>query len=84
VGDTEKEREEAWERLQDSAKQLGEELSEYRNLVEPDEGYYYYYFRRERGLFARCYSKESRMLSGFTEELDKIDCEFYKDEEEGE
>ncbi|MHA1137061.1 MAG: hypothetical protein ACTSSE_11300 [Candidatus Thorarchaeota archaeon] len=84
VGDTEKEREKAWERLQDSGRKLGEELSEYRNLVEPNEGFYYYQFRKERGLFARCYSEESRMLSGFTEELDKIDCEFYKDEEEGE
>lgn len=82
VGDTEKEREDAWERLQDSAKKLGDELSEYRNLVEPSEGYYYYHFRRERGLFARCYSEESQMLSGFIEELDKIDQEFYKDEEE--
>ncbi|MHA1137714.1 MAG: hypothetical protein ACTSSE_14635 [Candidatus Thorarchaeota archaeon] len=38
MDDTEKEREEACERLQDSVKTLGDEHSDYRNLVEPSEG----------------------------------------------
>ena len=79
VADGKKETEKAWERLTASSKQLGEGLSEYRNLVEHGEGYYFSRFRNERGLFSGCYCEESRTLSGFIDELDRIDREFYDD-----
>ena len=72
----------AWGRLEDMAGEFGEYLEEYRDLVEPREGYYYYWFRRERCLFSRCYSEESRTLLGFIDELKKIENEFRSDVEE--
>jgi len=81
VADTETEK--AWERLASVAKQLGEELAEYRTLVEADEGYYFNRFRRERALFSSCYDEEDQTLSGLIEKLDKIDAEFHTDDEEG-
>ncbi len=80
--DNNKELEKAWERFGNVAKELGEELTEYRSLVEQREGYYFYRFRRERGLFSRFYCEENRALSGFIEELEEIDKEFYTDKEE--
>jgi len=82
VADSEKETEKAWERLGSAAKQLGDELEEYRKLTEPDEGYYFNRFRRERGLFSRFYDEEHRALTGFSDELDKVDSEFNEEQEE--
>jgi len=81
VAEGEVEIEKAWERLGSIAKQLGEELTEYRNLVNHWEGYYFHRFRKERALFSQCYDEENRTLSGLIEELDKIDSEFYSDDE---
>jgi hypothetical protein len=78
----ERELEKAWKRLGNIAKELGEDLAAYRDLVEPYQGYYYYRFRRERGLFSRYYSEESRTLSGFIDELKKIDEEYNKEGDE--
>jgi len=78
----ERELEKAWKRLAKAAKWLGEWLEGYRELVEPHQEYYYYHFRRERGLFSRCYSEKSRTLSGFIEELNKIDEKFRDEDDE--
>ncbi len=82
VTDSEIEKEKAWIRLSEVAEQLGGELREYQKLTEPHQGYYFYRFRRERGLFSGCYCEKSRTLSGFVEELNKIDSEYYSDNKE--
>ena len=69
----------AWDRLEEMATEFGEYLESYRGLVEPYQGYFYYTFRKERGLFSRCYSEEDRTLSGFIEELERIEKEFDKE-----
>jgi hypothetical protein len=82
VDEGEKNLEKAWKRLGKVALELGNELSKYRDLVEPWQGFYFYRFRKERNLFIRCYNEESRILSGFIEALDKIDSEFHNNDEE--
>jgi hypothetical protein len=82
MGEGESEVTDAWTRLETVAKELGEWLAEYRSLVEPEEGYYYYRFRKQRGLFSKNYSEEDRSLSGLIKELEKIDEEFYGDDDE--
>jgi len=80
--ESEREKERAWKRLDTAAKQLGNELDSYRGFVEHGRGYFFQRFRMERGFFSRHYNEESRILTGFSDELAKIDAEFYSDEEE--
>ncbi len=82
--ESEKELEKAWKKLGEVAKEFGEELESYRELVEPWQETFYYRFRKERGLFSRFYCEKSRTLSGFIEELEEIDKDYYIEEEEHE
>ena len=78
-GETEEEIKQAWDRLAEKAMEFGAYLEEYRDLVDPWHDYYYYKFRSRRGLFTQYYDENSGTLSGFVEELDKIDSEFSND-----
>ena len=71
--ENEKELEKAWKKLGEVARNIGEELESFRELVEPWQETFYYRFRRERNLFSQCYCEESRTLSGFIEELEELD-----------
>ena len=82
--ESEKELEKAWKKLGEVAREFGEELESYRELVEPWQETFYYKFRRERNLFSRYYSEKSRTLSGLIDELEVIDKEYYNEEEENE
>ena len=82
--ESEKELENAWKKLGEVAKEFGEELESYRELVEPWQETFYYRFRRERGLFSRFYCEKSRTLSGLIDELEEIDKEYYNEKEENE
>lgn len=82
--ESEKELEKAWKKLGEVAREFGEELESYRELVEPWQETFYFRFRRERGLFSRFYSEGNRTLSGLTEELKNIDNEFSFENDEDE
>jgi len=81
-GYTEKEIKQAWDRLTEKAMEFGSYLEEYRDLIDPWEGYYYYQFRSKRSFFSQCYDEENLSLSGFNDELDRIDSKFYNNDKE--